>query len=102
MTERSYRWVFWLLALVGLSADQVSKYSVFAWLYDAEELKGSAEVIPGAFKIDVQYRSEVESGKAPFPGCERSVPSIFPLSMKALCSAPNCSFPIPPISFLPS
>jgi signal peptidase II len=65
MAARSYRWVFWLLALVGLSADQVSKYSVFTWLYDAEELKGSAEVIPGVFKIDVQYRAEIESGNSP-------------------------------------
>jgi signal peptidase II len=32
MPERTYRFLFWALALVGLTADQASKYSVFAWL----------------------------------------------------------------------
>src|SRR6476660_9077053 len=32
MAERSYRVLFWCLALVGLAADQASKYGVFAWL----------------------------------------------------------------------
>jgi signal peptidase II len=30
---RTYRWLFWTLALFGLAADQVSKYGIFAWLY---------------------------------------------------------------------
>lgn len=32
MAERSYRVLLWSLALVGLAADQASKYGVFAWL----------------------------------------------------------------------
>jgi lipoprotein signal peptidase len=32
MPERSYRVLFWVLALAGLAADQASKYGVFAWL----------------------------------------------------------------------
>ena len=44
--ERSYRWLFWLLALVGLTVDQASKYGVFAWLYDAGR-PNSRAVIPG-------------------------------------------------------
>jgi lipoprotein signal peptidase len=32
MAERSYRVLFWCLALIGLTADQASKYGVFAWL----------------------------------------------------------------------
>lgn len=31
--ERSYRWLFWTLALLGLAIDQGSKYWVFAALY---------------------------------------------------------------------
>jgi signal peptidase II len=34
MLERSYFFLFWILALVGLSADQASKYGVFHWLAD--------------------------------------------------------------------
>src|SRR5206468_10567957 len=30
---RSYRWLFWTLAVVGFTADQASKYGIFAWLY---------------------------------------------------------------------
>jgi signal peptidase II len=37
MPERSYRAWLWLLALVGLSLDQASKYSVFAWLSGERE-----------------------------------------------------------------
>jgi lipoprotein signal peptidase len=32
MRERSYRVLFWVLALAGLAADQATKYGVFAWL----------------------------------------------------------------------
>jgi signal peptidase II len=31
--ECCYRWLFWTLALIGLAADQTSKYGIFAWLY---------------------------------------------------------------------
>ncbi len=34
MPERSYRVLFWVLALVGLAADQATKYGVFSWLAD--------------------------------------------------------------------
>jgi signal peptidase II len=59
--ERSYRWLFWLLALVGLTVDQASKYGVFAWLYDAGR-PNSRAVIPGAFWLDVQYTAERDAG----------------------------------------
>jgi lipoprotein signal peptidase len=36
MPERSYRVVLWSLALLGLAADQASKYGVFGWLKDVE------------------------------------------------------------------
>src|SRR5262245_26987641 len=42
-TKRSYRWLFWLLALIGFAADQATKYSIFAWLYSTT---------PGAMTTD--------------------------------------------------
>lgn len=73
---RSYRWLFWLLAVVGFAADQVSKYEIFAHLhgsmiargrdkfpdYDMDQLyealyrEGLGEsipIIPGAFNLHV-------------------------------------------------
>ena len=61
----SYRWLFWLLALVGFTADQASKYGVFAWLYDEQRLEGSVEVIPGAFEIVAKYTDKREPGESP-------------------------------------
>jgi lipoprotein signal peptidase len=37
MTERSYRLLFWCLALTGLLVDQASKYGIFAWLHGPGE-----------------------------------------------------------------
>jgi lipoprotein signal peptidase len=34
MSERSYRVLLWALALIGLAADQASKYGIFRWLDD--------------------------------------------------------------------
>ncbi len=68
MAQSSYRWLFWLLALVGFTVDQVSKYGIFAWLYDDHRLGysgSSVEVIPGAFEIVANYTSVRESGAAP-------------------------------------
>ncbi len=49
--ERSYlRW-FLLLALLGLIADQGSKYGVFAWLYR----DGTFVVVPGVFNLVAGY-----------------------------------------------
>jgi lipoprotein signal peptidase len=54
MVERSYRGLLWSLVLVGLSADQVSKYSVFKWLYH-DGAGGHYEVVPGAFRLLGQF-----------------------------------------------
>jgi len=63
--KASYRWLFWLLALVGFTADQASKYGVFAWLYDEQRLEGAVEVIPGAFEIVSKYTDKKEPGDSP-------------------------------------
>jgi lipoprotein signal peptidase len=57
--QRSYRWLLWTLALLGLALDQAGKYGVFRALYD--EAVGSYPrqttriVIPGALDFYVQY-----------------------------------------------
>jgi lipoprotein signal peptidase len=60
--NRSYRWLFWGLVLLGLSLDQVVKYGVFAWMYDealsADGLRAEYNVIPGAFDLQVQFTRE--------------------------------------------
>jgi lipoprotein signal peptidase len=55
-TERPYYWLFALLALVGLAADQASKYVVFAKLYpgDREGLT-QLDVIPNYFALRTAY-----------------------------------------------
>ena len=52
--ERPYLWLFAILALVGLAADQASKYVVFARLYPAEAyvtLNGARQVVGLSFTV---------------------------------------------------
>jgi lipoprotein signal peptidase len=64
MIERSYRWLFWTLAICGLLLDQASKYGVFHWLQGEDVIQwarsesgmGEYPVIDGAFQIEAHYR----------------------------------------------
>ena len=49
MPARTYRWLLITLAVVGLTADQVTKYQVFRWLYNEHRA-----VDHGAFQTWVQ------------------------------------------------
>jgi signal peptidase II len=51
---RSYRWLFWTLALVGFAVDQTSKYVLFRDLCN-DGNGGRIVVIPDAFYLDVTY-----------------------------------------------
>jgi lipoprotein signal peptidase len=61
MADRTYRWLLVSLAVIGLSADQVSKYGVFKWLYRGGEFSdrsgtgNSHELVPGWFDIIAQF-----------------------------------------------
>src|SRR5205823_1507725 len=56
-TQRSYRGLLWTLAVVGLLLDQGTKYGMFRWLY-RPSLEGKYEVVPGAFRLIVQFTGE--------------------------------------------
>lgn len=61
---KSYRAWFVALALTGFFLDQASKYLVFAWLhnhptrYDTASRTGGFDIIPGGFKLHVQYTDQ--------------------------------------------
>lgn len=57
-TTRSYRWLFWTLALIGLAADQASKYRIFAWLYG----QGPRVVVPNYFNLVAPYTDQTWVG----------------------------------------
>jgi len=61
MAERSYRKLFWGLAVVGLVLDQVSKYGVFRWLYNGGQ-GDQREVVPSAFELLARFTRESGSG----------------------------------------
>jgi lipoprotein signal peptidase len=54
MSHRSFRGLLYALALAGALLDQGSKYGVFRWL-GADGSQGEWVVVPGAFKLLVQY-----------------------------------------------
>ncbi len=53
--QRSYIWLFWLLALTGVAVDQIGKYMVFAALYPGGAGEGTRAIIPGAFQLTAAY-----------------------------------------------
>jgi len=65
-TARSYRWLFWCLALTGFVLDQASKYGIFSWLYDEAlgtlQREADRDLIPGAFKLVAQFTGDQEPG----------------------------------------
>lgn len=56
--KRSYVWLFWLLACIGLIADQASKYAIFATLYRGPGLNDIQPLIPGAFRLTADYSAD--------------------------------------------
>jgi signal peptidase II len=57
MAQRSFRWVFLSLALLGLATDQASKYGVFRWLASdalaSGRYEGKYSVISGIFEFQL-------------------------------------------------
>lgn len=67
MVERSYRVLFWVLALVGLAADQASKYGVFSWLYGRDNHAFVVFQTPerGGFQLVAQFDVDPEGKLVP-------------------------------------
>jgi lipoprotein signal peptidase len=54
MNDKSYRRLFWALALLGVLTDQATKYGVFAWLRN-DGFGSSRVVVPGYFNLEARY-----------------------------------------------
>lgn len=59
MPQRSYRLLFVSLAVLGLLADQGTKYGVFRWLYDGTD-RGEWEVVEGWFRLTAEFTERVK------------------------------------------
>jgi lipoprotein signal peptidase len=60
--------LLWILVIAGFVLDQGSKYLVFRWLGDGQQLQGEREIIPGAFRLLAQFTPrpvETEGWRAP-------------------------------------
>src|SRR3989440_13036766 len=64
MSERSYRGLFWTLALVGASLDQATKYGVFSHLSNGG-IGGQQPAGPGAFQLGAHYIPKGAAGVPP-------------------------------------
>src|SRR5882724_4020894 len=61
-TGRSFRSLLWALAVVGFGLDQLSKYTIFKWLYNDGQ-GGEYVIVPGAFQLLAQFlRGEKAEG----------------------------------------
>jgi lipoprotein signal peptidase len=57
MTERTYRWLFCLLAAGGTLLDQVTKYGVFRWLYN-DGAGGSWPAARQVFWLEANFQGD--------------------------------------------
>src|ERR1700722_18738949 len=80
--DRTYRWLLIALAVVGLTADQTTKYRVFRWLYNngefAETYTNSCDVVPGSFKLIAQFDPETPRCDCGFDGLQTWSAPIMP------------------------
>lgn len=54
MTTRSYRGLFWCLAIGGLALDLFTKFAIFSALWNPTG-EGRVEIIPGVFRLIAQF-----------------------------------------------
>ncbi|MFM8270959.1 MAG: signal peptidase II [Gemmata sp.] len=82
MTNCTYRWLLVTLAVIGLSADQTSKYAVFKWLYRDGSLAGGLgndhDVVPGWFKLIAQFDPESPTCDCGFSGLQTWSAPVMP------------------------
>jgi lipoprotein signal peptidase len=84
MADRTYRWLLITLAVIGLSADQITKYGVFKWLYRGGEFSDSSrtgnefDIVPGWFKIIAQFDTEAPLCDCGFSGLQTWSAPVMP------------------------
>ncbi len=83
MPERTYRWLLIILAVTGLTVDLVSKYKVFAWLYNdgvfLSEMQGNShDVVPGWFKFIAQFDLSVPTCDCALSGLQTWSAPVMP------------------------
>lgn len=71
MRQRTFRWLTAILAVVGLAADQATKYEVFRRLYPGanEFPRGENDLLPGWFKLTAEF----DPASAPSDGILKSL-----------------------------
>ena len=84
MADRTYRWLLVSLAVIGLSADQVSKYTVFRWLYKGGEFADTSgtgnthTVVPGWFDLIAQFDKDAPLCDCGFSGLQTWSAPVMP------------------------
>jgi lipoprotein signal peptidase len=84
MADRTYRWLLVTLAVVGLSADQASKYGVFKWLYrggeftDRSRTGNAHEIVPNWFEVIAQFDPEAPLCDCGFSGLQTVSAPVMP------------------------
>jgi signal peptidase II len=61
MAQRSFRWLFWALAVGGTALDQLSKYGVFRWLYNDGQ-GDQWNCFPGVFRLVAHFSGHPDPG----------------------------------------
>jgi lipoprotein signal peptidase len=84
MADRSYRWLLVSLAVIGLAADQATKYGVFKWLYrggafsDVSRTGNEYDLAPGWFKFIAQFDPEAPLCDCGFSGLQTVSAPVMP------------------------
>ena len=65
VSERSYVWLFWLLAVGGFTADQGSKYGIFTWLYSDGQPREEQTVV-GTFALVTKVEHRAAQPREPW------------------------------------
>ncbi|MBN9119552.1 MAG: signal peptidase II [Planctomycetes bacterium] len=84
MADRTYRWLLISLAVFGLTADQVSKYGVFRWLYnggqfgDVSRTGNEHDVVPDWFKLIAQFDPNAPVSEPPVRGLQTWSAPVMP------------------------
>src|SRR4051794_12523311 len=78
--QRSFRWLFFALALAGLATDQATKYGMFSWLHNGgtaandgkfrawPDVRGEYDLVPGWFKFTAEFDPATPPSDGPLAG----------------------------------